>query len=63
MLIEGQVITMKHGNVTVKVSTVSLVKVPHICTNESETQDNNNKSEYSEALEEKQEGKEARETE
>ena len=36
MLIEGQVITVKHGNVTVKVSTVSLVRVPHICTNECE---------------------------
>jgi len=50
MLIEGQVITVKHGNVTVKVSTVSLVKVPHICTNECGTQDNNNKSEHSRGL-------------
>ena len=50
MFIEGQVITVKHGNVTVK-STVSLVRVPHICTNECETQDNNNKSEHSGELE------------
>ena len=44
MLIEGQVITVKHGNVTVKVSSVSLVRVPHICTNECEKQDNSNKN-------------------
>ena len=50
MLIEGQVITVKHGNVTVKVNTISLVKVPHICTNECGTQDNNNKSEHSRGL-------------
>ena len=31
MLIEGEVIIVKYGNVKVKVSTVSLVKVPDIC--------------------------------
>ena len=36
MLIEDQVLTMKYGNVTVKVSTLSLVKVTNICTNECE---------------------------
>ena len=40
ILIEGQVITVKHGGVTVKVNTVSLVKVPHICTKECEVKEN-----------------------
>ena len=38
MLIEGQVITVKHGNAIVKVSTVNLIKVPNIGTNKYETQ-------------------------
>ena len=37
MLIEGQVIIVKYGNVTVKVNKVSLVKVPNIRTNECGT--------------------------
>jgi len=50
MLIEGHLIILKNGNVTVKVNTISLVKVPNICTNECGTQDNNNKSEHSRGL-------------
>ena len=61
MLIEGQVITVKHGNVTVKVSSVSLVRVPHICTNECEKQDSSNKNEHNGELEEERDGKEERE--
>ena len=61
MLIEGQVITVKHGNVTVKVSSVSLVRVPHICTNECEKQDSSNKNENNGELEEERDGKEERE--
>ena len=34
VLIESKVITVKHGGVLVKVNTVSLVKVPHICNSE-----------------------------
>ena len=40
ILIERQVITVKHGGVTVKANTVSLVKVPHICTKECEIKEN-----------------------
>merc|ERR1711888_520100 len=54
MLIEGQVITVKHGNVTVKVSTVSLVRVPHICTDECEKNNYNNKNEQKGESEENQ---------
>ena len=43
ILIEGKVITVKHGGVTVKVNTVSLVKIPHICTPECELKDSGNK--------------------
>merc|ERR1711874_212861 len=59
----GQVITVKHGNVTVKVSTVSLVKVPHICTIECETQNGTNRREHSGSLEEEQNRKEIKYTE
>jgi len=62
-LIEGQVITVKHGNVTVKVSTVSLVKVPHICTIECETQNSTNRREHSGSLEGEQARKEIKDTE
>merc|ERR1711874_724180 len=58
MGIEGQVITVKHGNVTVKVSTVSLVKVPHICTIECETQNSTNRRKNSGSLEGEQDRKE-----
>merc|ERR1711913_251668 len=63
ILIEGQVITAKHGNVTVKVSTVSLVKVPHICTIECEMQNSTNRREHSGSLEEEQNRKEIKCTE
>merc|ERR1711874_755539 len=63
ILIEGQVITMKHGNVTVKVSTVSLVKVPHICTIECETKNSTNRRENSGSLEGEQDRKEIKYTE
>ena len=63
MLIEGQVITVKHGNVTVKVSTVSLVRVPHICTDECEKNNYNNKNEQKGASEEIQKSEEEREAE
>ena len=43
ILIEGKVITVKHGGVTVKVNTVSLVKIPHICTPECELRDSGHK--------------------
>merc|ERR1711913_237685 len=62
ILIEGQVITVKHGNVTVKVSTVSLVKVPHICTIECEMQNSNNRRENSGSLEGEQDRKEIKYT-
>ena len=40
ILIEGKVITVKHGAVTVKVNTVSLVKIPHICGTDCEKKEN-----------------------
>ena len=40
ILIEGKVITVKHGAVTVKVNTVSLVKIPHICGLDCEQKEN-----------------------
>ena len=43
ILIEGKVITVKHGGVTVKVNTVSLVKIPHICTPECELRNSGHK--------------------
>ena len=44
ILVEGKVITVRHGGVTIKVNTVSLVKIPHICTPECETKESENKN-------------------
>ena len=41
ILIEGKVITVKHGSVSVKVNTVSLVKIPHICSPDCDKKENN----------------------
>ena len=40
ILIEGKVITVKHGSVSVKVNTVSLVKIPHICGPDCDKREN-----------------------
>ena len=43
ILIEGKVITVKHGSVSVKVNTVSLVKIPHICGPDCDKEENKDK--------------------